>query len=1339
MKDKVNKVETDYICSKVKDKRKRKSYCFKKEFGFEDPYIQGHIVDHHFIFPAVLYLKIIDELVEKCLDSKGAFHISNLIFCKKFLTNRDTTVLDTRYMETETYWSFHIMIENDTYCQGRIEKQVDEEYKGKINLDAWESSSCSKKTGEEFYSDLQKKGFNYKKAYKPLQYILNNDQEAFSFLIDSGDSNIGNNRIRPSIIEGGLQSAGFVMQRHEEDTCYLPAEIKNIEVYHSVAKECYVHIRVKPNKGKISKWATIEYYDTTGVLCVKIEDYIMIAVPNQEQKVITDNCDLEETDIAIVGMSGRLGKTKDLDDLWRKIINKIDVIEEVPLERFNIEDYYGDPHREENKTDCIWGCFLEDIDLFDNIFFKISKEEAKYMDPQIRLLLENVWRTLESSSYSSTEISNSKTGIYVGVSNNEYLEVMGNRGNSSSAMLGNNHSMVANKISAVFNLKGPSEPIDTLCSSSLVALVKAMADIRAGMCDQAIVSGVNIILSPRLFITYSDAGMLSKTGCCHTFDQAADGFIRGEGIVSLMLKPIRKAIEDKDHILGVIKGGAIEHQGRSISLTSPLVNSQADTIFHAIRSSHIRPEQVSYIESHGTGTSLGDVVEVNGLKKAFELLGAEEDNYCRIGTIKSQFGHTESAAGIAGVAKVLLAMKNNLIPGNVHINKLNTQLKIEGSPFIIEKENHVWNRKVDAMGIEWPRYAGISSFGAGGVNAHLVIRDFDNMFERVPETNFYIFVLSAQTLEQLKEYAGTMLAFICAHPECFENIIYTLQLHRDVMRARLVCTGKDRNEIIHKLSAYIKGEYPDSVQVVYDKNYNLWSEKSKESHMAELIKSGNFDDIMKHYLDGVSIPWNLMYENKVYSRVQLPGYPFKRKRLWYCEKEFNNILLAKESFHKEELTSATKEKSKSIIFCENDSLASEWIKEMVDEEYVIVLPEVQKTDVRKRYHYLNLKQKKSYDALFKTLINDGDQELELIVTSEAFKAFNEIELISSMQYLICASINARKNIRVSLYYCISNLDHLEIVKHLALEAFFKSYCLENKRFKATMIVLEDRDYKKRLILQEARHVFDSGFQFLRYKNMERSRKVLSEFKFEINKRHHIEQGKTYLITGGTGRIGGLLADYLTQSCGANVIIIGRSKPKEIQKKNITYYSADISDFNALQKVVKMIDKNNTVIHGIIHLAAQIHDSRLEEKTVNMIGEVVSPKIWGLRNLDQLTAQMQLEFFVAFSSITAVIGNIGQCDYAYANQYMSLFMEERNELVKQAKRSGMSVAVNWPEWRDGGMKIPDGIRKSLFRTTGLDAIETKQAIDMLLQAIEQNANNITILSGYNQKIREKFLD
>lgn len=483
--------------------------------------------------------------------------------------------------------------------------------------------------------------------------------------------------------------------------------------------------------------------------------------------------------VAIIGMSGRFPMAEDLDAFWDNLKEGRDCIEEIPAARWDWQALYGDPHREPGKTDIKWGGFIDGVDQFDPLFFGISPREAELMDPQQRLLMTYVWQTLEEAGYSAQKLAGTRTGIFAAVGSSSYPKLMADAGVPIEGFTatGVTPSVGPNRMSFFMDWHGPSEPVETACSSSLVAIHRALLAMAADTCDMAVVGGVNTIVSAEPHVSFSKAGMLSKDGRCKTFSAQADGYVRGEGVAFLLLKKLSQAQADGDHIHGVILGSAENHGGRANSLTAPNPVAQSEVIKAAHLRAGIDPRSLAYIEAHGTGTSLGDPVEINGLKMAFEQLYAEQNYepatapHCAIGSVKSNIGHLELAAGVAGVIKVLLQMKHRTLVPSLHCAEINPYIDLARSPFKVQDNRSDWPSLYDPDGRAWPRRAGVSSFGFGGVNSHVVLEEYiepevQEISERVSESDEAVaIVLSAKTSQQLNarvrdlcDYLGARLA-----------------------------------------------------------------------------------------------------------------------------------------------------------------------------------------------------------------------------------------------------------------------------------------------------------------------------------------------------------------------------------------------------------------------------------------------------------------------------------------------------------------------------------------------------------------------------------------------------
>ncbi|MEN9566944.1 MAG: hypothetical protein RLZZ69_2140, partial [Cyanobacteriota bacterium] len=442
-----------------------------------------------------------------------------------------------------------------------------------------------------------------------------------------------------------------------------------------------------------------------------------------------------------------------------------------------------------------WGGFIDGVDRFDPQFFGITPREAQSIDPQQRLLLEVSWSALEDAAIANSELAGSNTGVFIGISSSDYSQLRAHYGLEVDAYLGtgNAHSIAANRLSYLFDLKGPSLAVDTACSSSLVALHLASQSLKSGECDQAIAGGVNLILSPELTQTFAMAGMMAEDGRCKTFDAEADGYVRGEGCGIAILKRLTDAQRDGDRILAIVKGSAINQDGRSNGLTAPNGLSQQAVMRQALADANLSPAQVSYIESHGTGTSLGDPIEVNSLKA---VLGAREES-CYLGSLKTNIGHLEAAAGIAGLIKAVLCLQQGEIPPNLHFHKLNPLIDLADSKIEIPQQLQPWKSEI--------KYAGVSSFGFGGTNAHVVLGVGEHgEHEEHGERPLHLLTLSAKTEPALKDLVLSYQNYLESNLESdLADICYTASTGRTHFDHRLAIAVQTKVQLTQQLASFV--------------------------------------------------------------------------------------------------------------------------------------------------------------------------------------------------------------------------------------------------------------------------------------------------------------------------------------------------------------------------------------------------------------------------------------------------------------------------------------------------------------------------------------------------------
>ncbi|MEA2193631.1 MAG: hypothetical protein QOG42_65, partial [Solirubrobacteraceae bacterium] len=417
------------------------------------------------------------------------------------------------------------------------------------------------------------------------------------------------------------------------------------------------------------------------------------------------------TQIAIVGMDGRFPQAPDLDALWKLLLAGGDGIGEVPAERWPVADFYdaeGGPGKSNTRN----AGFLSDADAFDHEFFAIAPSEAAAMDPQQRLLLQTAWRALEDATIDPRSVAGSNTGVYIGLMASEWSSVhlIDFARITAQHGAGAGYFMNANRLSYHLDLKGPSVAVDTACSSSLVAVHQACAALRAGACDQALAGGVNLVLTPALNIFYTQAGLSAPDGRCKPFSAHADGIGRGEGVAVLVLRRLADAVDAGLPIYAVIEGGAVNSDGRSNGITAPNRWAQKQVLTSAYRDAGVAPEQIDFVEAHGTGTVLGDMIEAKALGDVHRSRGQSP---CAIGSIKGNLGHTEGAAGVAGVIKAALSLHHGILPPSRFADEPNPQLRLADNGLRLADAPSALPGGVVR--------AGVSSFGIGGTNAHVVL------------------------------------------------------------------------------------------------------------------------------------------------------------------------------------------------------------------------------------------------------------------------------------------------------------------------------------------------------------------------------------------------------------------------------------------------------------------------------------------------------------------------------------------------------------------------------------------------------------------------------------------
>ncbi|KLO36200.1 type I polyketide synthase [Mycobacterium haemophilum] len=520
--------------------------------------------------------------------------------------------------------------------------------------------------------------------------------------------------------------------------------------------------------------------------------------------------------IAVVGIGCRFpGDVTGPDSFWDLLVDGRNAISRVPADRWDADAFYDPDPLTPGRMTTKWGGFVPDIAGFDAEFFGITPREAAAMDPQQRILLEVAWEALENAGIPPDSLAGSRTGVMMGVYFNEYQSMLAASLENVDAYsgTGNAHSITVGRISYLLGLRGPSVAVDTACSSSLVAVHLACQSLRLRETDLALAGGVSITLRPETQIAISAWGLLSPQGRCAAFDAAADGFVRGEGAGVVVLKRLTDAVRDGDPVLAVVRGSAVNQDGRSNGVTAPNTAAQCDVIADALRSGDIAPESVNYVESHGTGTVLGDPIEFEALAATYGLKKGHSESACALGAVKTNLGHLEAAAGIAGFIKATLSVQRAKIPPNLHFSQWNPAIDAAPTRFFVPTENSSWPTSDGHAG---PRRAAVSSFGLGGTNAHVIIEQGPELTpatERGSGTEVSTLVVAGKTVQRVAATAGVLADWIegAGAEVALADVAHTLNHHRSRHAKFGTVVARDRVQAVAGLRALAAGQQAPGV------------------------------------------------------------------------------------------------------------------------------------------------------------------------------------------------------------------------------------------------------------------------------------------------------------------------------------------------------------------------------------------------------------------------------------------------------------------------------------------------------------------------------------------------
>ncbi len=1358
--------------------------------------------------------------------------------------------------------------------------------------------------------------------------------------------------------------------------------------------------------------------------------------------------------VAVIGISARLPRAANPREFWRNLLDRIDCVDEVPPQRWDAQTLY-ELRQDGSGIRSKWGGFIDGVEHFDPLFFRISHKEAEQLDPQQKLFLQCAWEVMEDAGYGNAELRPSQqVGVFVGVTWNEFSLVAQDAGAQQGG--GSLYWGIPNRVSYCLNLNGPSQAIDTACSSSLVAIHNACASVLSGESEMAIAGGVNLNLHPAKYRFLSQNHFLSSEGKCRSFGEGGDGYVPGEGVVALLLKPLSKALADGDHVYGVIRGSATNHGGKVTGYTVPNPQAHTELVRTALQRAALAPELVDYIECHGTGTELGDPIEIRGLCGAFghdatATTAPAPASRCWVGSVKSNIGHLEAAAGAAGVVKVLLSMQHDLLPAGLHAETVNRKIAFEHSPFALLQSHQPWTPR-EGRGT---RVAGVSSFGAGGTNAHLVLESLaqGRRFDEQPGPHWI--ALSAQSGPQLLAQARQLGQFLqetvlaeggtgASRPAwSLSAVAFTLSHGRQHFPHRLLLRVQSLGELAQRLLACEDLEALPAGVLTGVVGEPAQASAADADATALAWITGASDAVP----DAAQLPP---------CRVPLPTYPFLRERSWPTQgpvlvteallaqlqhgepsaalhplidanvstlrkQQFRKRLLQSDYYLKDHLVAlehvvpgvchlelamaaaqlaldagavlirevwftnviAVRQASREVsitlqpreswveyaISAEDDGTpfsrgrlvhqAAEAMPRAIDLDAVraTLTHEWEIPAVYQRFGRSGVIQKRTFQVLKRLQFTDPAQGLALArlsldaslaadfgrytlhptlmdgavqtammllqfclgreipilpihfgsvrrlqplqpevqvhcqlrhldgkrfdlditdlqgqvlveirdfilkemkdgkpSTEARLEGANPLQQMSMDEgadvplYVPCwqdealpaqpvrleellvlggevADVEALKSspelagARVLWVqwqagaatahedrWCVDPedasalasvvdqihaqglpsrvlllsadegaqaLEHpgrtvflltqallprakqLQLLVHcsgrraedLALGGFFKTLRVERPSFKASVLrsACERLDARLASALCREFQQADSAVD-LRLQDGQRS-----ALRWQRQAARHeategaFKRGGVYLVTGGMGGLGRIMATHLSSTLQARVYLVGRSALQEEKAQQLQalqglggqvhYLPCDIADLSAVQALVGRIQAEAGRLDGVLHAAGVIEDAFILKKPVASFDRTTAPKVLGTRNLDLATAALPLDLFVVFSSVTAILGNVGQCDYGYGNAYADHFCHARAAAVQAGQRRGRSLSVNWPFWAEGGMSLTEREQQALAKGFGIHPLGTADGLQALSDALAGPDAQVAVLKGDARRIAQ----
>lgn len=1031
-------------------------------------------------------------------------------------------------------------------------------------------------------------------------------------------------------------------------------------------------------------------------------------------------------EIAIIGMAGRFPEADSIPRFWENLQCSRDSLGECPESRKkDIDEYlqYCTPFRRE---DCIYrkAAYLSEIDKFDYEFFHISPQEARLMDPHQRILLEESYHAIEDAGYPVRQLAGEKVGIYIGCPTEftcktyQDLIMEGCPELAGASFSGNLPAMLPARLAYYLNLRGPAMLVDTSCSSSLVAIHLAIQALQSSDCSLALAGGINIFTVPLVNTVVNAIGIIAQSGETRSFDEQAQGVGQGEGAGVVVLKKLSQAIYDQDRIYAVIRSSACNQDGRSIGITAPNAQAQRDVILEAWKKADVDPETITYIEAHGTATKLGDPTEISGVNSAFRAV-TEKMQFCGIGSLKSNIGHTIGAAGVAGVIKAALALSYRQLPASIHLDQPNRKIPFFTSAVYVNRRLRRWDEPVCRCGV--------SSFGISGTNCHVV------MEERPAHTSIkseargkQLFAFSAVTEDALLRLVDAYAGYLDLKRNIsYESLCYTVNCCRTHFTHRIAILSGSIPELSEALLWIRRHGLSDLSDPPEKSSWKLFFMGAKAGD-----KPGTLEQIAQKYVCGECNDFQFLYAGRKPERLEIPLYPFAKERCWITmTKEASNgrknYLIPQWKACAPKPFSCEK-KQNFLVLGEDSGLLRGLVEQMSKSEAMEwVAPPL----LRKKFY-----SEKEYYSLLKAVECIKSVHIIYVASQGAL----EQEMSGVMDFFhLAKAIQRLENSPLRLTVIAGPVYRIQEETGAHAPSFAASFglCKALKwEVPGTDFHCLDTDGEESLIqmVRDLLHIDQLPFYMAYRKNIRWVEEI--EFAQEPLKDREdpgVRENGVYVFIGGAGRIGRKLGVAFAERQRVVIVFVGRrpipdstaakrdelgSETKERAESiarirdlgsKAEYMSCDCRDKEKTKKLFQDIISRFGEISGVINCAVNDDGKTVQEMEEQEYYKSISTKMETSYAILETLKGHRLDFLISFSSVMTLISGKGAGAYTAGNCFLEAFSSCYQNSAFNTK------AIAWPEWKgihlDAGLQTKE--EKSLFYK-----IEAAEALNLFFELL-----------------------